>query len=235
MANFMSELVEKGLRAKRESKYVDFKRQFDPASAGEWCEIIKDVVAMANSGGPIFAISCIGTTSVNIHPPIVRMIAMNESAPPNWATYLAGILAFTIGTFIALLIQFEDMFPREALSTEFRRMMALGATSMYTVIIGVPSGIVASALVAHTRIGSLSRSRSLAWVLAVTSIPAAYSTFLASWALAGLTNREDLSNCRLVIIGLLLGIPAGIAASAVERLLSRSVRFARRRPGILPD
>ncbi|GAG15539.1 unnamed protein product, partial [marine sediment metagenome] len=37
----MSELIDKGLKAKRESKYVDFKRSFNPKSAGEWCELIK--------------------------------------------------------------------------------------------------------------------------------------------------------------------------------------------------
>lgn len=47
----MSELVDKGLKAKRESKYIDFKRSFDPESMGEWCELIKDIVAMANTGG----------------------------------------------------------------------------------------------------------------------------------------------------------------------------------------
>lgn len=30
---------------------VDFKESFDPANSGEWLEIIKDVVAMANTGG----------------------------------------------------------------------------------------------------------------------------------------------------------------------------------------
>lgn len=52
----MSELVDKGLKAKRESKYVDFKRSFNPASAGEWCELIKDIVAMANIGGGVIVV-----------------------------------------------------------------------------------------------------------------------------------------------------------------------------------
>jgi hypothetical protein len=47
----MSALVDKALRAKRESKSVDFKRSFDPESNGEWCELVKDIVALANSGG----------------------------------------------------------------------------------------------------------------------------------------------------------------------------------------
>ena len=47
----MSALVDKALKAKRESKRIDFKSSFDPESPGEWCELIKDIVAMANSGG----------------------------------------------------------------------------------------------------------------------------------------------------------------------------------------
>ena len=39
------------LESKRESKHVDFKRCFDPKSTGEWCELVKDIVAMANAGG----------------------------------------------------------------------------------------------------------------------------------------------------------------------------------------
>lgn len=44
-------MIDRALLAKRESKAVDFKRSFDPESTGEWCELIKDLVAMANSGG----------------------------------------------------------------------------------------------------------------------------------------------------------------------------------------
>jgi Putative DNA-binding domain len=52
----MSALLDKGLKAKRESKNVEFKRLFDPTSPGEWCELIKDIVAMANSGGGVILI-----------------------------------------------------------------------------------------------------------------------------------------------------------------------------------
>ena len=37
--------------AKEESDTVDFKRGFDPKQTCDWCELIKDIVAMANSGG----------------------------------------------------------------------------------------------------------------------------------------------------------------------------------------
>jgi len=39
------------LAAKRESKHVEFKESFDPAASADWCELIKDVVAIGNSGG----------------------------------------------------------------------------------------------------------------------------------------------------------------------------------------
>jgi predicted HTH transcriptional regulator len=49
----MSEIIKKALRATRESKQIEFKRGFDPTCRGEWCEITKDIVALANSGGGI--------------------------------------------------------------------------------------------------------------------------------------------------------------------------------------
>ena len=51
----MSHLIQKALSAKRESKYVEFKQSFDPNSAREWCEIIKDIVAIANSGAGLLS------------------------------------------------------------------------------------------------------------------------------------------------------------------------------------
>jgi hypothetical protein len=41
----------------RETKRVEFKQAFDPSLAGEWCEILKDLVLMANSGGGSIFIS----------------------------------------------------------------------------------------------------------------------------------------------------------------------------------
>lgn len=52
----MSDLVSRGIKAKRESKYIDFKQVFDPRSGGEWCELIKDIVAMANTGGGVILV-----------------------------------------------------------------------------------------------------------------------------------------------------------------------------------
>lgn len=49
-------LLKKGVSARRESKRVDFKRGFDVDSKQDWCEIIKDMVAMANSGGGVIVV-----------------------------------------------------------------------------------------------------------------------------------------------------------------------------------
>jgi hypothetical protein len=47
----LTDSIKKALNAKRESKSVEFKASFDVVSSAEWCEIIKDIVAIANSGG----------------------------------------------------------------------------------------------------------------------------------------------------------------------------------------
>jgi hypothetical protein len=52
----MSDPITKALNAKRESKSVEFKESLNVASSGEWLEIIKDIVAMANSGGGVILI-----------------------------------------------------------------------------------------------------------------------------------------------------------------------------------
>ena len=46
-------LLRRAGTAVRELKLLDFKSEFDVASAGAWCEVIKDIVAFANSGGGV--------------------------------------------------------------------------------------------------------------------------------------------------------------------------------------
>jgi hypothetical protein len=48
--------VTKCLTAKRESKAVEFKERFDPTDAPQALEVLKDIVAIANSGGGTLAI-----------------------------------------------------------------------------------------------------------------------------------------------------------------------------------
>lgn len=52
----MNETVAKALNATRESKYIEFKEELDVSSQGEWCEILKDIVAIANTGGGIIIV-----------------------------------------------------------------------------------------------------------------------------------------------------------------------------------
>ena len=58
-------LIELGGSAEKESRQVDFKEQFDPTSAADWSGIVKDIIAMANSGGGIlvFGVTDDGTRS----------------------------------------------------------------------------------------------------------------------------------------------------------------------------
>ena len=58
-------MLDKAKSAKRESKYVEFKEGFDVNSPRDLCETIKDIVAMANSGGGIilFGVRNDGTPS----------------------------------------------------------------------------------------------------------------------------------------------------------------------------
>lgn len=52
----MKSLIQRALTAKRESKYIDFKSELDFSKPHSWCEIIKDIIAMANSGGGVIVI-----------------------------------------------------------------------------------------------------------------------------------------------------------------------------------
>jgi hypothetical protein len=52
----MRDCLQRGLGAKRESKYVDFKGNLDFSEPDAWCEVVKDIVAMANSGGGVLLI-----------------------------------------------------------------------------------------------------------------------------------------------------------------------------------
>ncbi len=49
----VNELIEMATKATHENGEVDFKRRFDINLKEDWCEILKDIVAMANSGGGV--------------------------------------------------------------------------------------------------------------------------------------------------------------------------------------
>lgn len=52
----MRDHIKRALLAKRESKYIDFKSRLDFTESHSWCEIVKDIIAMANSGGGVLLI-----------------------------------------------------------------------------------------------------------------------------------------------------------------------------------
>jgi len=56
VARTEAELLERAEKAKRESRYLDFKESFDPSSDPEFIELVKDLVAMANSGGGVIVV-----------------------------------------------------------------------------------------------------------------------------------------------------------------------------------
>jgi len=61
----MEKLIEKALTSTRESKYIEFKSDFDSNSKQDWCEVMKDIIAVSNSGGGIivFGLNDDGTPS----------------------------------------------------------------------------------------------------------------------------------------------------------------------------
>src|SRR5689334_11765945 len=50
------ELIKEALSATRERRAVEFKREFVPSAPGAWLELLKDIAAIANSGGGILII-----------------------------------------------------------------------------------------------------------------------------------------------------------------------------------
>jgi hypothetical protein len=48
--------ISEALAACRETRRIEFKAEFSPNVPGAWCELIKDLVAMANSGGGVIVL-----------------------------------------------------------------------------------------------------------------------------------------------------------------------------------
>ena len=65
--------LDRARSAVRESKRVDFKREFDLAAGEAWRELIKDLVAMANSGGGVIVIGVANDGSSTAFDPTAVM------------------------------------------------------------------------------------------------------------------------------------------------------------------
>lgn len=67
--------MQKAIEATAETDDIDFKREFDPAFEGDWCELIKDIVAIGNSGGGavVIGVDRAGST-VGVDPGLARKL-----------------------------------------------------------------------------------------------------------------------------------------------------------------
>lgn len=63
-------LLDRALSVTRESKFIEFKEALDVNSARDWCEIIKDIVALANTGGGMIVLG-----------------ADNRGTPTSWLSF----------------------------------------------------------------------------------------------------------------------------------------------------
>jgi hypothetical protein len=50
------DLRAEALTATRASRRIEFKGEFSPETPGSWCELVKDIVAIANSGGGVIVV-----------------------------------------------------------------------------------------------------------------------------------------------------------------------------------
>src|SRR6266516_693568 len=65
-------LLKRATEAKRNSKRVELKQAFDPASAGDGLELVKDVAALANSGGGVVVVPGHEVEEEAIHEHLAR-------------------------------------------------------------------------------------------------------------------------------------------------------------------
>jgi Putative DNA-binding domain len=87
----VKKLLERAASATRESKYLDFKREFD-LSPEAWCEIIKDIVAFANSGGGIIIFG-VANDGTNTDFDAAELLAHDPSDISNRIARYTGIQA----------------------------------------------------------------------------------------------------------------------------------------------
>ena len=64
--------------SEKESADLDFKAAFDPTAPQDWCEVIKDIVAMANSGGGLIVIG-VNDDGSPTPPDLKRVLALDPA------------------------------------------------------------------------------------------------------------------------------------------------------------
>jgi hypothetical protein len=81
----VQDLISKALVATFESKHIEFKQGFDPNLQASWCEVVKDIVAIANSGGGVIIF---GLTSSG-EPSAESVEAIQHADPADIANKIA--------------------------------------------------------------------------------------------------------------------------------------------------
>jgi Putative DNA-binding domain len=105
--------------AEKEYADLDFKCSFDPSAPQDWCELIKDIVAMANSGGGLI------------------VFGVNDDGSPA-ATDLKAIMAVDPATIVDKIQRYTDQqFASFALSSNSRRGCPVAVLSVSSVPVPV--------------------------------------------------------------------------------------------------
>jgi len=66
-----------------ESASVDFKASFDPQSKQDWCELIKDIIAMSNSGGGLIVVGVDDDGNSIANTDVARLVAVDPADVTN--------------------------------------------------------------------------------------------------------------------------------------------------------
>jgi hypothetical protein len=76
-------VAERVAAAQGETRSIDFKEHFDPKELSEWLELIKDLVAMANSGGGLILIGSATT-------------ARSATGTPSWPANFGSLASVSV-------------------------------------------------------------------------------------------------------------------------------------------
>jgi hypothetical protein len=81
-------LVDTALTAKRATRAIAFKREFFAVTPGAWCELLKDVVAMANSGGGVIVLGLASDGTPSGWDPTQFLTMDGTDFVSAWSEYL---------------------------------------------------------------------------------------------------------------------------------------------------
>ena len=86
LGKMMSKLLEKAVAAKRESKYIEFKGAAEVDSPQFWCETVKDIVAIANSGSGVILFG-VDNAGVPTNSDLSELLALDPADMVEKAMY----------------------------------------------------------------------------------------------------------------------------------------------------